>query len=93
MLKRFLVSVALAGSALVAPVAALPASASVQTHAATATASCTYQRSGDHWNCITPGAFCPAAAHGKYGYAKVTNKRYRCLQDSGGSRWRWKPVR
>ena len=88
MLKRLLVSAILAGSALAAPaVAALPASAAVQAHAA----ACTYQRSGSHWNCVTPGAYCPAAAHTKYGYAKVTSRKYKCSQYSN-KQWRWKRV-
>ncbi|WP_193206773.1 hypothetical protein [Microbispora sitophila] len=45
---------------------------------------------GNHWACITPGAYCPAAAHGKYGYAKVTNKRYKCSYYSSDGRWHWK---
>lgn len=82
-----LVTGAIVGSALVAPAAALPASAST-THASTA-ASC-YQRVGNHWNCITPGAFCPKAAHNRYGYAKVTKKHYRCLYKSADPYWRWR---
>ncbi|MER7361961.1 hypothetical protein [Nonomuraea wenchangensis] len=86
MLRRLLVSASLAGTVLVAPVAAsAPAHAAVQAHAS---ASC-YKRSGNHWNCITPGAYCPKEARGKYGYAKVTKKRYRCSQYTS-STWRWK---
>lgn len=88
MLKHFLVSTALAGATLVAPAAlSLPASAAVQVNANSI--ACTYGRSGNHWNCITPGAYCPAAAHGKYGYAKTTNRRYKCSQYDKGT-WRWK---
>ncbi|MCT9934970.1 hypothetical protein N5079_32670 [Planotetraspora sp. A-T 1434] len=47
-------------------------------------------RSGNHWQCITPGAYCPAAAHGKYGYAKVTKRRYKCSYYSSDGRWHWK---
>ncbi|MGW5259713.1 hypothetical protein ACWEQG_01980 [Microbispora sp. NPDC004025] len=86
MLRRLLAAGALVASALVAPAAlTVPAHAS----ATTAAASC-YQRVGNHWNCITPGAYCPAAAHGKYGYAKVTKKRYKCSYYSSDSRWHWK---
>ncbi|GHH66039.1 hypothetical protein GCM10017673_11090 [Streptosporangium violaceochromogenes] len=88
-MRKLLVSAALVGSALIVPAAALPAAASVQGHAATASAACTYQRSGNHWNCVTPGAFCPKAAHWKYGYAKNTHRRYRCSEYSNGQ-WRWK---
>jgi hypothetical protein len=85
-LRRLIVSTLLAGSALVAPaVAAVPASAAVHVNAAAA--SC-YQRSGDHWTCVTPGAYCPAAAHGKYGYSR-TKVRYRCSEYSN-HQWRWK---
>ncbi|WP_405140676.1 hypothetical protein OG589_27380 [Sphaerisporangium sp. NBC_01403] len=71
----------LAGGMLVAPLAFGAADAS------TTAAACQYKQSGNHWNCITPGAFCPADAHGKYGYAKVTGKKYRCKSSS--PRWRW----
>jgi len=86
-LKRLIASAALAGGLLVAPVAAsAPAFAAV--HASVA-ASC-YKRVGDHWNCITPGAFCPKAAHGKIGYAKATSKRYRCTYKNSDPYWRWR---
>jgi hypothetical protein len=65
--------------------AAVPASAAVQAHAA---ASC-YKQSGTHWVCITPGAYCSKAAHSRYGYAKVTNRKYKCSVYSNGQ-WRWK---
>ncbi|NYF44557.1 hypothetical protein [Streptosporangium sandarakinum] len=92
MLRRLLVSAALAGSVLVVPAAALPASATAaQAPAAAASLSaCTYRRDGNVWRCITPGAFCPSAARNRYGYAKVTNRRYKCLKVSGDTRWRWK---
>ncbi|MEU9835925.1 hypothetical protein AB0D67_30695 [Streptosporangium sp. NPDC048047] len=93
MIRRLLVSAALAGSVLVVPAAALHASAiTVQAPAAAVglSAACTYRRDGYVWRCITPGAFCPSAARGKYGYAKVTNRRYKCWKASGDTRWRWK---
>ena len=90
MLKRLLVSAVLAGSALAAPaVAALPASAAVQAHASAA--SC-YKQVGTHWVCITPGAFCPKAAHVRYGYAKVTKRKYKCTSKSADPYWRWRRV-
>ncbi|GAA3077682.1 hypothetical protein [Streptosporangium carneum] len=88
MLKRLIVSIALVVAAFV-PATAMPAAASIQGGASAATAACTYQRSGNHWNCITPGAYCPKAAHNRYGYAKVTNRRYKCSQYDNGQ-WRWK---
>ncbi|MET8985807.1 hypothetical protein ABZW49_10200 [Nonomuraea wenchangensis] len=48
-----------------------------------------YKRSGNHWNCITPGAYCPREARNRYGYAKVTKKRYKCSEYSN-HQWRWK---
>lgn len=42
-----------------------------------------------HWTCVTPGSYCPRVAHGYYGYAVKTGKRYRCVRYSNG-RWRWK---
>lgn len=89
MLRRLLVSAALIGSALAVPAAAVPALAAVQVHAASSTSACTYQRSGNHWSCVTPGAYCPAAARGKYGYAKGTSRRYKCSEYSN-HQWRWK---
>ncbi|MBG0825757.1 hypothetical protein HS048_34295 [Planomonospora sp. ID91781] len=91
MLGRFIVSAALAASALAVPVAVAPASATVvSAPTAVAMAACTYRRVGQHWNCITPGAFCPKAARGKSGYAKVTSKRYRCTWKSADPYWRWR---
>jgi hypothetical protein len=79
--RSILSAAVLAGGLLVTPVAVSTADAS------TTAAACQYKQSGNHWNCITPGAFCPAAAHGKYGYAKVTAKKYKCK--SASPRWRW----
>lgn len=51
--------------------------------------SCHYHRSGSHWVCITPGAFCPKAAHKHYGLDKYNLKRkYWC---ENNHRWRWEP--
>ncbi|MEV1167418.1 hypothetical protein [Nonomuraea sp. NPDC049784] len=89
-LKRLLVSAALIGSALAAPAAiSLPASAAIQASTQTSAPSCTYKRDGNVWRCITPGAYCPKAAHNRYGYAKGTNKRYKCVQYTKTT-WRWK---
>ncbi|ETK33360.1 hypothetical protein [Microbispora sp. ATCC PTA-5024] len=89
MLRRLLLACALIATSLIIPTAvqALPAGAAVHSSAA----SC-YEQVGNHWECITPGVFCPATAHGKYGYAKVTHKKYRCIKASGDTHWRWKPV-
>lgn len=88
MLRRLLVSTVLIGAALAVPAAAsLPASATVAAHASAA--SC-YKQSGTHWVCITPGAFCPRGAHARYGYAKVTNRKYKCLYKSADPYWRWR---
>lgn len=57
--------------------------------AAHVSAACQYRQHGQHWDCVTPGAYCPKAAHGKAGYAKVTNRKYRCSQYPNGQ-WRWK---
>ncbi|MBG0824771.1 hypothetical protein HS048_29135 [Planomonospora sp. ID91781] len=53
--------------------------------------ACAYWRDGRVWRCITPGAYCPKAARTRYGYAKVTGRRYKCsVYDNG--QWRWKRV-
>lgn len=57
--------------------------------AASASVASCYRQVGDHWECVTPGAFCPAAAHGLYGYSE-SGAKYQCVQD--GSYWRWKPA-
>lgn len=80
--RSTLSAVVLAGGLLVTPVTVHTADAST-----TAAAACIYKRDGNVWRCITPGAFCPAAAHNKYGYAKVTNRKYKCKSSS--PRWRW----
>ena len=82
--RSLLSAVALAGGLLIAPAAVTAADASTAVAAV-----CQYRQSGNHWVCVTPGAYCPRAAHGKYGYAKVTNRRYRCSVYSNGQ-WRWK---
>jgi hypothetical protein len=55
-------------------------------------ATCHAHRSGNHWVCVTPGSYCPAAAHRKYGVAKAqyTHKRYRCSYYGSDGRWHWK---
>lgn len=93
MLKRLLVSATLVAAALIAPAAVGPATASAvaaaSVSAGSSTAACSYRRDGLVWRCITPGAYCPKAARTKYGYAKVTNRRYKCSVYSNGQ-WRWK---
>jgi len=86
MLKKTLVtvigSVVLAGSVAGSPASAAPAVSIARCHA--------HRVSGTkHWTCVTPGSYCPAAAHGRYGYAYKTGRRYRCVKYSNG-RWRWK---
>ncbi|GII80082.1 hypothetical protein Sru01_50640 [Sphaerisporangium rufum] len=80
---------ALSAAALAAGLLGVPAAAGAAEAATTAAAACKYRRVAQHWECVTPGAYCPVAAHGKLGIAKITNKRYRCTQYSNG-RWRWK---
>lgn len=92
-IQSMLATAVLAGGLLVAPGAAAAESAAAQTAtpagAATIAAACKYRRVGNTWRCITPGAYCPKAAHLRYGYAKSTGKRYRCVRYSNG-KWRWK---
>ncbi|WP_066941689.1 hypothetical protein [Microtetraspora fusca] len=85
---RTLISViGLAVGLLAAPFAVHAADAALVSRGASES-SC-YRQVGDHWECVTPGAFCPAAAHGKYGYSEA-GATYQCVQD--GSYWRWKPA-
>ena len=85
----------IAAAIVVAALSALAPAAHAATSAATAgvaqssAAACSYQRVGNTWRCITPGAYCPRAAHFKYGYAKVTSRKYRCSQYTSTT-WRWK---
>ncbi|MGW0444752.1 hypothetical protein ACWDWV_05195 [Streptosporangium sandarakinum] len=87
MLRRLLATAAVAGAMLLTPsVVGLAPAVDAPSVAATA---CTYQWSGNHWNRVTLGAYCPKAAHGKAGYAKVTGRRYTCARYSNGQgRWR-----
>ncbi len=57
-----------------------------------AAAACHAHRVGNHWTCITPGAYCAKAAHRKIGYAKAkyTHRRYRCSYYGSDGRWHWK---
>lgn len=93
MLKRLLMSATLVGSILAVPAAiSLPASASIRASVSSASTSC-YRRVGKHWVCITPGAFCPSLAHKRFGYAKMTNKKYRCMyKKKSDKHWRWRLV-
>lgn len=89
-MRSRLVAAAIAVAAL--SVAAPPAQAAVHTPAAAVQShavACKYKRDGKVWRCVTPGAYCPKAARGKYGYAKVTKKRYKCVKYSKTT-WRWK---
>jgi len=54
--------------------------------------SCTVQRDGNVWLCITPGAFCPKAAHKLYGYSKGKMIRNRCTWYASSRRLRWAPA-
>ncbi|GIH51649.1 hypothetical protein Mro03_68280 [Microbispora rosea subsp. rosea] len=91
MLRRLLATGALVASALVVPaVTAAPVGAVTLSSATSSTAASCYKQVGNHWNCITPGAFCPKAAHNRYGYAKVTKKRYKCTYKSSDPYWRWR---
>lgn len=82
-------AIAVAALSVAAPVAAQAAvhapAAAVQSHAV----ACKYKRDGKVWRCITPGAYCPKAARNRYGYAKVTKKRYKCTRYTKTT-WRWK---
>jgi hypothetical protein len=91
LLKRLIVSAALAGSVLVAPLAAEAASAGVAVHTSASATACKYRRDGRVWRCITPGAYCPKAARNRYGYAKATKRKYKCSQYTRTT-WRWKRV-
>jgi hypothetical protein len=89
MLKRFAVSAAAAlvltggATAVAGPAGAAPAvSAAARCHAHKVSHTA-------HWTCVTPGSYCPKAAHSHYGYAYKTGKRYKCAKYSNG-RWRWK---
>lgn len=83
MLKKLL----LAGAAATVLSAGLTAPA--HSSVAAPARACHAHKVKDHWECITPGSYCPANAHGKYGYAAKTGKLYKCLRYSNG-RWRWK---
>lgn len=84
-----------AAAIAVAALSALTPAAHAATHAATAVSvqasavACKYKRDGRVWRCITPGAYCPKAARNRYGYAKATNRRYKCSQYTKTT-WRWK---
>ncbi|WP_433145154.1 hypothetical protein ACQPZ8_01555 [Actinomadura nitritigenes] len=89
MLKRLIISTAAAGL-LATGLAAAPADAATGAPTMTAARCHAHKASGhSYWTCITPGSYCPAAAHKRYGYAYKTGKRYRCVKYSNG-RWRWK---
>lgn len=66
------------------------ASLAVPAEAATSTACHAHKvAKKTYWTCVTPGSYCAKAAHNRYGYAKTTHKRYKCLRYANGQ-WRWK---
>ena len=89
-------AVALTAGGVVAGVTAVSAGSSsgsstvVAAQAAAFSARCHAHQVGSHWSCVTPGSYCPAAAHGHYGYAYKTGRRYRCSYYSSDGRWHWK---
>lgn len=89
MLKRFLASAVLASAVLGVPVAAAEAATAAASTQSASASACTYKRDGNVWRCITPGAYCPAAAHNRYGYDKTYGRRYKCTQYTKTT-WRWK---
>jgi hypothetical protein len=86
MLKQLLITGAtaavLSAGVVAAPAQAAPSAPLRACHAHKVTGK-------SYWTCVTPGSYCPANAHGKYGYAAKTGRKYRCLKYSNG-RWRWK---
>jgi len=66
------------------------ASAGAATGPATVKAPpCTAHQVGKQWACITPGAYCPAAAKNMYGYPVKSKLRYRCtLYPDRHLRWK-----
>lgn len=49
--------------------------------------SCSYHQSGNHWVCVTPGAYCPKAAHGHYGLDRYNVARKYWCENKNGRRW------
>lgn len=83
-------AIAVAALSSLAPATAAHAAVNTPVTAVQASAAaCKYKRDGRVWRCITPGAFCPKAARNRYGYAKATNKRYKCTKYTKTT-WRWK---
>lgn len=78
-----------------------PAAAAPHSHAASADWCRQKQPSGryyyqhkNHWDCISPGAFCAKSQYNAYGYsmrAAAHTKRYKCVRYSSNT-WHWKPV-
>jgi len=52
--------------------------------------SCKVQQDGNTWLCVTPGAFCPKAAHKRYGYSRGNMIRYRCTWYPASRQLHWK---
>lgn len=75
--------------AVILAVAIMLAGGLMLTAGSASASSCHYHRSGSHWVCVTPGAFCPRAAHHHYGLDKYNSSRkYWCESNDG---WRWEP--
>ncbi len=90
MFKKLLIALALVGVVFAGTATTAQAAPVVHIYCPYhATAPHYAYRSGNHWMCITPGAYCPKIAHWHYGYARVTGNRYRCMRYVN-SQWRWK---
>lgn len=90
MLRKLLVTAAtgLVATGVVTGVT-VPANAAQASAPAVSAARCHSHKVHQHWECVTPGSYCPKAARLHYGYAYKTGKRYRCVRYTNGQ-WRWK---
>ncbi|MFC5181926.1 hypothetical protein [Actinomadura harenae] len=91
MRTRLLVTAAtgLMATGVVTGVTAASANAAPAPAPTVSAARCHSHKVHQHWECVTPGSYCPKAAHLRYGYAYKTGKRYRCVRYTNGQ-WRWK---
>lgn len=59
-------------------------------NASAAQAACRVAKHKQHYDCVTPGAYCAKAAKGKWGVSRYATRhqlQYKCVTKSGRLHW------
>jgi hypothetical protein len=88
MLTKIIITGAVAAGVLSAGSVAAAHAATVTVAKPTSGCHAHQDKASKSWACVTPGAHCTTAAHGKTGTAAKGSQQYRCIKYSDG-KWRW----